>query len=239
MAKFSFALSDKLCKEYMLFKQHGDYDKSLISKLLRYYNGIEFIYNNDQLKRVNITVDDTLSITLKKAGLDKKDIEELSAKTEFQLILTDDKSEYPYVNIYSDNIETCLTGCFYQKENRNKAIEHIKSLCKRANKITIYDKFISENSNYLLLKDIIPNKAIEVSYVNNHLDDKCLKDLESTLNECIFKEIKDTDTQHHDRYIIINDKLEIILSSGFEHLKGDKKEIIYIVRNVDKNRLTR
>lgn len=35
----------------------------------------------------------------------------------------------------------------------------------------------------------------------------------------------------HDRYLIIDGKTEIILSSGFDHLHNTTKEIAYIVRD--------
>lgn len=240
MAKYSFALSDKLCKEYFLYKeQKAGFDKDIVNKLLRYHSGNEFIMSLAQIDGIGADITESLRIGLRKSRLGVGRPEDLVNKTEYKLILTDDKSNYPYVNIHNDNINTCLTGCFYQKDNRTKAIEHLKTLCKDANKITIYDKFLSDNSSYLVLKDIIPNKKIDVCYVNSHLQEPCLTDLKSTLNNCNFIQIRDTDTQHHDRYIIIDDKMEIVLSSGFEHLKENKKEITYVVRNVEKNRLER
>ncbi len=240
MAKYSFALSDKLCKEYFLYKgQKAGFDKNVINMLLKYHSGTEFIFSVAQIEGVGADITESLRIGLRKSRLGIGRPEDLVNKTEYKLILTDDNSDYPYVNINRDNIDTCLTGCFLQKDNRAKAIEHLKTLCKDARKVTIYDKFLSENSSYLVLKDIIPNKKIDVCYVNTHLVEKCLTELKLTLNECNFTQIRDTDTQHHDRYIIIDDKIEIVLSSGFEHLKENKKEITYVVRNVEKNRLER
>lgn len=237
MAKHSFALSDKLCKEYLLYKeQKAGFDKNIINKLLRYHSGNEFIFSVAQIEAVGANITENLKIGLRKSRLGVGRPEDLVNKTEYKLILTDDKSDYPYVNIHCDNIETCLTGCFYQKDNRVKAIEHLKTLCKDASKITVYDKFLSENNSYLVLKDIIPNKKIDINYVSAHLNEESINDLKSTLNECNFKQIRDTDTQHHDRYIVIDDKKEIILTSGFEYLKENKKEIAYIVRHIDKSR---
>lgn len=236
MAKYSFALSDKLCKEYMLFKQLGGYDKALVSKLLRYHTGIEFIYNNDQLGRVGITVDKTLSIRLKKAGFDNKNIEDLSKKTEYKLILTDDNSNYPYVNINNDNILTCITGCFLQNDARNKAVEHIRSLCANAREITIYDAYLHSGNNIDGLKSILPNKNCTVNYVSGHILSTQITDLESQFPQCTFNVIRDTDTHHHDRYIIIDRKLEIMLSSGFQHFINRTKDLTYVVRPITSSR---
>ena len=42
---------------------------------------------------------------------------------------------------------------------------------------------------------------------------------------------------HHDRYIVIDNKMEIILSSGFMYLELTGKELTYVVRPVQENRL--
>lgn len=39
MGKYSFVLSDALYKQYYLFKTHQDYDKEIISHLLKFYTG--------------------------------------------------------------------------------------------------------------------------------------------------------------------------------------------------------
>lgn len=236
MAKYSFALSDKLCKEYMLFKQLGGYDKVLVSKLLRYHTGIEFIYNNDQLGRAGITVDKTLSIGLKKAGFDNKNIEDLRKKTEYKLILTDDKSDYPHININDDNILTCVIGCFLQNDARDKAIKHIEFLCANAREITIYDAYLHSGNNIDGLKSILPNKKCTVNYVADHILPAQIPGLESQFPLCTFNVIRDTDTHHHDRYIIIDKKLEIMLSSGFEHLVSNAKDLTYVVRPITNSR---
>lgn len=40
----------------------------------------------------------------------------------------------------------------------------------------------------------------------------------------------------HDRYLIVDDKLEIILTSGFDHLNDSSGDFTYIVRHVDSHR---
>ena len=42
--------------------------------------------------------------------------------------------------------------------------------------------------------------------------------------------------ENHDRYLIIDDKVEIILTSGFYYLNELNKEISYIVRLIDSHR---
>lgn len=40
----------------------------------------------------------------------------------------------------------------------------------------------------------------------------------------------------HDRYIIIDDKIEIVFSSGFDHLSVDSSDFMYVVRVTGKSR---
>lgn len=234
MKKYSFALSDKLCREYMLFKRHSTvYDKKLVSKLLRYHTEEEFITNNDQLSRVGIEVSEKLSIALTKAGFGKKTIEELSSKTLYKLILCDDKSTYPYVNICDDHIATCVVGCYYQAESRAKAIAHLKDLCSSAkSSITIYDNYLKDD----ILSTILANRVLTVKYIAGQLDSTQLVSLQSALPLCSFESIRGSDAKHHDRYIIIDDKFEIIITSGFEFIQDNRKELTYIVRPIKQSR---
>lgn len=238
MKKYSFALSDSLCKQYLLFKnQSPDFNKSIISRLLRYHTGDEFIFSLAQADRVGCSLSPSLKIALTKSRLSKGEPTDLAKKTEYKLVLTENNSGYPYVNIYEDSITPAIIGCFYQNQPRDKAINHIKTICEKAQNIIVYDKFLSHRTNYTVLKDIIPNNKINIQYVKSHIEDVNLTDLKNTLTNCIFQIIPDTDTQHHDRYLIIDDKIEIILTSGFEYLKSLKKEISYIIRYNAANRL--
>ena len=42
--------------------------------------------------------------------------------------------------------------------------------------------------------------------------------------------------EYHDRYLVLDDKLEIILTSGFDYLVKTEKEFTYIVRPVSTQR---
>ena len=59
------------------------------------------------------------------------------------------------------------------------------------------------------------------------------------LSSTIAKEVSLDDSllTHHDRYIVIDNKMEIILSSGFMYLELTGKELTYVVRPVQENRL--
>ena len=144
MGKYSFVLSDTLYKQYYLFKEHQDYDKDIILHLLKFRCG-EFLTNTRQLDDIGIgdRVSKSLYDSLKYARLTKQTLEELARKTDYKLILCDDRTDYPYVNIMSDQISSHITGCFYRNVHRDKAIRHIRALCQDAKKICLYDQYLN------------------------------------------------------------------------------------------------
>lgn len=235
MGKYSFVLSDALYKQYYLFKEHQDYDKDIILHLLKFRCG-EFLTNTRQLDDLGIGdgVSKSLYNSLKYARLTKQTLEELAGKTDYKLILCDDRTDYPYVNIMSDQISSHITGCFYRNIQRDKAIMHIRALCRDAKKICLYDQYLDDCKD--VLKLILPNKKIELIYHPKHLDVNAISDLQKYNPQWTFTS-NDSLLTHHDRYIVIDNKMEIILSSGFKYLDSISKELTYVIRPVQENRL--
>lgn len=231
----SVALSDELLKEYFKFTGNFDYDRTVIERLLHYYKPV-YITNISQLERINHTIDNNLRQKLHACGLRRQTVEELAAMTRYKIILSKNRSDFPYVNIYNDNIENNYTGTFLRSESRAKAIEHIKSLCADARKsILVYDNyFCSKESNVDILISLFPNRKLEIKYQIKTFSEKQINKIKAArpnweLTDCNFPE-------NHDRYLIIDDKVEIILTSGFYYLNELNKEISYIVRLIDSHR---
>lgn len=235
MGKYSFVLSDALCKQYFLFKEHKDYDKNIIMHLLKFHCG-EFLINTKQLDRIGISreVSKNLHDSLRRSGFTTQTLEDLAGKTDYKLILCDDRSDYPYVNIEQDQISSTITGCFYRNISRDKAVMHIKALCKQAEKICLYDKYISDCLNVLSL--FLPDKKVEIECGPKQLEASNMAYIQNMNAKWILKnELRMK--MHHDRYIIIDDKVEVILSSGFKYLGEVSNELTYVVRPVLTNRL--
>ena len=142
MGKYSFVLSDTLYKQYYLFKEHQDYDKDILLHLLKFRCG-EFLTNTRQLDDIGIgdRVSKSLYDSLKHARLTKQTLEELARKTDYKLILCDDRTDYPYVNIMSDQISSHITGCFYRNANKSLEISRLFIAGKIANSRTVIDRF--------------------------------------------------------------------------------------------------
>lgn len=248
---FSFVLEDNLYVEYHKFMNphdsSGDYDKNIIKKLLSYHV-YPFLFNKKQLDRINIDIPDNLRGQLNHASCRNYELNKLMDKTVFKCILSINKDEYPYLNINSDKIKTAVTGTFFSTENRDKAVSHITRLCNNAKTITVYDKYLSKEEAKELCALLPKKKGLSIRIHDKDIFEKtsktyCFSDVESVLNT----HCKDWDIEpfnllvnsHHDRYLIIDDKLAIILTSGFANLFNDSKEITYIVYPIEKNPLIR
>ena len=72
---------------------------------------------------------------------------------------------------------------------------------------------------------------IEIKQWEWNLSETRIKLLKNICKDWIIKEDKrNTYKNYHDRYLLIDDKIEIILTSGFDYLFDENKEFTYIVR---------
>lgn len=231
MGNYSFVLSDQLQEEYCNFKEGKVYDRSLIENLLHYYKP-SILTNTSQLKRIGRSMSPQLETTLRKSGFTTQSLTDLAQNTVYKIILCTDKDSYPYVNINGDKIENNLTACFFKRESRLKAIEHITALCRKAKRICVCDKYsFQNNDNIELLKDILPLKDLTIVYDSQYVT---IDLLQKHCEKWTFSDR--TLSEYHDRYLVIDDKLEIILTSGFDYLVKTEKEFTYIVRPVSMRR---
>ena len=231
MGNYSFVLSDELQKEFCNFKEGKAYDRNLIENLLHYYKP-SILTNTSQLKRIGKDISKQLETTLRKSGFTTQSLEDLAQNTTYKIILCKDKDHYPYVNINGDKIENNLTACFVKRENRQKAIEHITALCRKAKNISIYDKYSFLNgANIELLKSILPLKELSITYDSQYINVVALQEYCAK-----WTFIDRTLPEYHDRYLVVDDKIEIILTSGFDYLIRNEKEFTYIVRPVSRQR---
>lgn len=232
---YSLVLSDELLSEYYKFTSNSIFDRNLIEKLFNYYKPT-YITNKAQLDRINHSSDKNLISSLIKSGLKNQTLEELASKTKYKVILSTDRSDYPYVNINNDNVENNFTGTFLRNESRDKAIKHIKALCNEAEKfIIVYDKYFSEkDENADTLINLFPNRKLKIIYQLNTLSNNQKDKLQKACPKWTLGDDKFQDS--HDRYLIIDNKVEIILTSGVWYLNNISKEITYIVRLIKNSR---
>lgn len=235
-------LDNTLYAEYHKFKnpENGEaYNTDTISRILR-FAGNSILTNFRQWRELGFPENSPLAIALKKKARHKNlDLPSLAQESYFKIILTDDpsKKDFPYVNIQKDDIEPTIGGFIHRNTSRGKAIAHFKSLLLNASELIIYDNYFAnrKDENIKVLTSIIPlGKKIKMIYDipksknESPIDKDCIDKISEIRPDVSFEQR--ALPPHHDRYIIIDNATEIILTSGFDHLSLRDKELSYIIR---------
>jgi len=236
--KKSLVLSDDLLKEYYAFKHNKGGDSSDIEALLSFYK--PHITNIAQLKRIGITKKPILNRLLASGRTHQTHtLLELADITKYKIILDKKRTDYPYVSISKDEIENNFSATYYKNQPRYKAREHIKALLKNAQHIFLYDKYFSNNWNSCnsyknFFIELVPKKKLTIWYSDNHLVSIESK-IKTIHKDWLIKKdsINKNHRDLHDRYIIIDSKIEIILTSGFDYLFDESKDFTYIIRDLE------
>lgn len=98
----------------------------------------------------------------------------------------------------------------------------------------LYDRYFSnEIGNVDLLEKILPKKKLEIIY--NTISDNDINILKQRCDQWKFTK-NPLMKNRHDRYLIVDEKLEIILSSGFDHLNETSSDFTYVIRPIQKPR---
>lgn len=227
----SIVLSDKLLLEFYKFKHNEKCNSKLIERILYYYTPSHST-NISQLERLGIC-NNTLKAQLISSGYVQQTLEELATKTTYKIILSEDNDNFPYVNIFSDKIESNYTSTYRKGENKKKAKSHIKSFLENANTIFIYDRYMMDQwSNVEKFFDLLPKKNLTIYYIKNHLQQEQVNKLKRTCKDWKIK-IDATNTTHrnlHDRYLIIDSQIEIIMTSGCGNIFDNDIDFTYMVK---------
>lgn len=236
---YSFALDDELFKALSDFTKNGNVsDQKLIKTLLSYrINGEVFIFNIDQAKRCGVQLDSSLESQLRHKKLNSQSLEDLAKETLYKGVLSINNDKFPYINIYNGKIKPTISGTYYKNESRDNAIAHIKALCEKAKKITILDKYLTSTTDSInvLADNILPRKSIDVvlhdKSIERGYDPKIAKSKLSQKYNAWKIDLQNLSVySHHDRYILIDDEIEVIISSGLDNLSSTDKDVTYIVK---------
>lgn len=238
-AKFSVALCDDLQREYCRYKNgEKGFNRNKVNRILR-YGAATSITNVAQLTRLGYPPDSNLKKMLINNSLTDQSVEELAGKTIYKIVLSDSRDDFPYVNVMDDAepVKPMTGGCFFRDMPREKAKRHIAELCAAAKlSILIYDAYLDRDPGPVtdLLGTILPDRNLDIIHHPGQLPPDMQARLKRLHSDFTFVEkIMPT---HHDRYIIVDDKIEIILTSGFYNLATTVKELTYIVRECPKPR---
>lgn len=230
--KYGMVLDHPLFKEYWKFRRGEGYNKSLVNKILTYYHN-EFLTNVGQFEHNGIEIDKHLKSELVKNGWKQQNLKELAALTTYKIILTDGKTNFPYVNIDEGRFNPAMTTFYAGDDERQAARDYLKNLCKGAKKsILLYDGYINKAQGLdAILNYILPDSKIQFIFPFNKISVEHRNALQATHQRLSFKDLGPVH-KHHDRYLIIDDSIEVVLTSGFEFLLNQKKEISLVIRPV-------
>ena len=226
-------LSDELQIEYYRFKNNENYNRDKIKRLLCYFKG-PILTNLAQVQRTNVNVERRILSQLLRSTDKNKSLIQLAKTTNYKIILSDKEQSYPFVNINNDKIENNLTGTFYKSQSREKAIKHLNDLCLNAKSIIFYDRYFScseDEKNIECFKAVFPKQQINFRIRPSHISPVNIKRLKRYCDKWEFI-IDHSLEDHHDRYIVIDNEIEIIMTSGWFHLANSIKDFTYIVKCV-------
>lgn len=234
MNNYQIVLSDKLLGEFESFRKNRPVnDTSLFMQLLNMYKA-PHITNIAQLKRIGVE-DAPLFMQLVQNGFKDQSLEELAGETVYKIILSEEKDDYPYVSVSESRFKNRYTITHSPGDSRKKTIVYLQKLLEKAESIFIYDKHIKTRwqSCIMFFHEIIPKKPLAIFYTEGHLKTK-ESDIKSIFSGWSVKADRTNKTYSnlHDRYLVIDSKVEIILTSGFDYLFDSSKELTIIINEI-------
>jgi len=239
MSSFQLILDDELLSFYLSIKRGHidpkDLDDQKLNNFFKLYRS--YLTNLKQIQRlsekklVEKTQADRLINVLAKQNLTMNlDLEELTHHTMLKIILTT-KNEEKFINPCYVNINRTIFDSHYiiaktADEPRHDLHNFLCHVFSKAKSITIFDKHISNKKEFCQFLDLFPKENLTIFM---DLEKDICRTIKTKYPNFIIK--KDTFfsiRKNHDRYIIVDNKLQIILSSGIEYLFDDSKEITCI-----------
>lgn len=233
MQNYAMVLSDSLYRELHDFKHGNPVDTGKIENLNLLQMPV--LTSVEQLKRLNID-NSPLRAGLASSGWISQTVEELAVHTFYKIVLNETDERYPFVNIFRDRLRSSFSMTFFPGEDRQKAIEYMRAQLKQADHIFVYDKYLGDNwcNTKKFFRDLVPRKRLRVFYTDGQLSQTHISELRLMCNEWNFAADRlNPDYRHlHDRYLLIDSRLEIILTSGFDNLFDSRAECTVLFRKL-------
>lgn len=243
-------LSDELLVAYENYaldpRQYKKKHKQLMSKLILPYETNKAQLVRAKTQGLNDACYDRLLPIYAGAITKDYDLPALAATTSLKLILTlDTDVQLPYLNIKSKFTANNLTISLSAIDSRTELKTYLAMLSAEATKVTICDNYIAHNwdTTQSLFRSILPRHHLNIEYVETP------PALSVTQNSSVITNTFATGVcpdwtvlpsalyaNSHDRYLRIearSSKVEVMLSSGFDHIwKQNSKEITCVFREI-------
>lgn len=236
---FSLAIDDILAEELCKFRVNQQCDIDMVERTLHYYKGYP-IFTKGYFDKYYTDKNIQRNLAQSNSSINWDSIETISKGTIYKVILSSQKNvNFPYISIYDDKIENNFTATF-MKDDRQKAKEHLKALLENAKCIFVYDVNLFKNNVWKSFIDFaqqcFPNKQLNIFYpqsivAGQNIQSQCSQIVQNNSQWSFSPDRTHQNfTNLHDRYLIIDNKIEIILTSGIDNLIDDSKDFTYIVR---------
>lgn len=197
--------------------------------------------NASQIKRCYTQLPESLrdgALEAIMASGTEKNLEDSAIDTVHGVILTTKETNIPYINIHDKDIDANFSISFAAGQQRDNLIRHIRRLASTACKLHVFDKYLYDGikRHNVHFEKLLPNKHIEVvchDGINKRSFSALKHDMKNKNVENSVRHMLHSYTNMHDRYLIIeypSYTYEVILSSGFEFLFSDAKEITCVFR---------
>lgn len=228
---YTLAMEDDLLKTFHYFKrgQLSETSKSTIH-LLRLYQP-PHITSVAQLKAIGIE-DAALLQALAAQGLTAQTAHELAQRTIYKLLLSNADINYPAVAVGSDSINSEFVMTLKAGEARAKAHEWLKALLADAKMVTIIDPYLfapSSKNSVAPFFNLFPQKALTLFL--NELSQENIRVVKALYADWKVKENAHPAYQNvHDRYLLIDNSVEVVITSGIDYLFDTSKECTLLVR---------
>lgn len=238
---FSLVLDEEIAQKLCHFKQGKNQNLSEIQKILQYYKPNPLFPTKESLAQYyGDALTTQILSTYSNLYHNNPSPQELIHKTTYKIILTlKEKDGFPYVNINKSKIQNQISSTFSENEDRHNALLHFKTLLENAMRVFIYDPYIKKpNVQKALLSFItqcFPQKPLTIYTKNNPKDLQPLaSEIKKIYNDWHIKQANHSQCQAfsdlHDRYIVIDQKIQIILTSGIDHLIDKQKDFTYLIQ---------
>jgi thymidylate kinase len=130
--------------------------------------------------------------------------------------------------LLGDADEVVICDRYFDGVPQNNINNSIKRNCINKGSEKVFTLFPSHSVNVFLEVDQNPTRA-----QSTKISDNCIQHVHTTYaNIVLCSSIQKNYEDHHDRYLLIDNKIEVIITSGIDYLFDTTKECTIIVRQV-------
>ncbi|MBE0508371.1 MAG: hypothetical protein IBX50_16910 [Marinospirillum sp.] len=235
---YTLAMENGLLKVFYDFKQGlvQETSTAVIQNLLRMYQP-PHITSVAQLKAVGVD-DPALFQQLATMQYINQTAEELAPLTRYKLVLSEASAVYPAVKLGSDVVSQELVMTLKPGDDRTKAHAWLKALLDNARTITLVDRYLCVEQTGRLkassrqFLQLLPKRSLSIFF--SAYTTALASEVKQICHQWKVKQDSSPRyTSVHDRYLLIDGELEVVVTSGIEYLFDTSKECTLLVRKIN------